>query len=161
MRRTTKTILFIALTALGWLEPSRAVAQTKIRLATLLPRGSSHYQILESMGQQWREESGGSINLTIYADGTMGGEAETVQRMRVSQIQAATLSVGGLSEIDPSVGALQKIPMVYHSLDEMGYVRSHMEPELEQRLEGKGFVVMCWVDFGWVSICSWQSGLHP
>src|SRR5207244_8738014 len=77
MRRTTETILLIALTALGWLEPSRAVAQTKIRLATLLPRGSSHYQILESMGQQWREASGGSINLTIYADGTMGGEAET------------------------------------------------------------------------------------
>src|SRR5437667_9662744 len=90
MRRTTKTILF-ALTALGWLEPSRAVAQTKIRLATLLPRGSSHYQILESMGPQWRKEPGGSINLTIYADGTMGGEAETVQRMRVGQIQGATL----------------------------------------------------------------------
>src|SRR5438034_8756633 len=87
MRRITRTILFIALTAWGWLEPSHAAAQTKIRLATLLPRGSSHYQILESMGQQWREASGGSINLTIYADGTMGGEAETVQRMRVGQIQ--------------------------------------------------------------------------
>src|SRR5207245_9699166 len=111
MRRTTKTILFIALTALGWLEPSRAVAQTKIRLATLLPRGSSHYQILESMGQQWREAAGGSINLTIYADGTMGGEAETVQRMRVGEIQAATLSVAGLSDIDPSVGAVQTARM--------------------------------------------------
>ena len=161
MRRTTKTILFIALTALGWLEPSRAVAQTKIRLATLLPRGSSHYQILESMGQQWREASGGSINLTIYADGTMGGEAETVQRMRVGQIQAATLSVGGLSEIDPSVGALQKIPMVYHSLDEMEYVRSHMEPELEQRLEAKGFVVLFWADTGWVNIFCRQPAMHP
>src|SRR5438552_1059160 len=92
MRRTTKTILFIALTVLGWLEPSRAVAQTKIRLATLLPRGSSHYQILESMGQQWRKVAGGSINLTIYAEGTMGGEAETVQRMLVGEIQAATLA---------------------------------------------------------------------
>ncbi len=161
MRRTTKTILFIALTALGWLEPSRAVAQTKIRLATLLPRGSSHYQILESMGQQWREASGGSINLTIYADGTMGGEAETVQRMRVGQIQAATLSVGGLSEIDPSVGALQKIPMVYHSLDEMEYVRSRMEPELEQRLEAKGFVVLFWADTGWVNIFCRQPAMHP
>src|SRR5438132_12030263 len=98
------------------------------------------------MGQQWRKVSGGSINLTIYADGTMGGEAETVQRMRVGQIQAATLSVGGLSEIDPSVGALQKTPMVYPSLDEMDYVRSRMEPKPEQRLEPKGLAVRSWPD---------------
>src|SRR6266851_6575405 len=134
MRRATKTIISILQVALLGLSTA-AVAQTKLRLATLLPTGSSHYQILESMGQQWRSASGGSINLTIYADGTMGGEAETVRRMRVGQIQAATLSVGGLSEIDPSVGALQKIPMVYRSLDEMEYVRSQMEPELERRLE--------------------------
>jgi TRAP-type C4-dicarboxylate transport system substrate-binding protein len=70
MRRITRTILYVALTVWGWLEPSRAVAQTKIRLATLLPRGSSHYQILESMGQQWRSASSGRINLAIYADGT-------------------------------------------------------------------------------------------
>src|SRR5438132_12533877 len=92
MRRTTKTILFIALTAVGWLEPSRAVAQTKIRLATLLPRGSWHYQILESMGQQWREGSGGRSHLTIYADGIIGGEAETRQRRSGGRRQAATPS---------------------------------------------------------------------
>src|SRR3989442_8414953 len=95
MRRTTKTILFIALTALGWLEPSRAVAQTKIRLATLLPRGSSHYQILESMGQQWRGGARGSINLTIFAAGTKGGEEENGERMRGGQNHGATPFVGG------------------------------------------------------------------
>ncbi len=59
MGRTTKNIFFLAATILGWLSPSQAVAQTKIaqtkiRLATFLPRGSSHYQVLEAMGQQWR-----------------------------------------------------------------------------------------------------------
>lgn len=50
MGRTTKNIFFLAVTILGWLSPSQAVAQTKLRLATLLPRGSSHYQVLEAMG---------------------------------------------------------------------------------------------------------------
>src|SRR5713226_2435350 len=145
---------------LTFLVPATAHAQTRIRLATPLPRGGSHYQILEGMGQQWRTVSGGAIRLTILPDGTLGTEEDTVRRMRVGEIQAATLSVGGLSEIDPSVGALQKIPMVYRSLDEMEYVRLHMEPELERRLEGTGFVVLFWADTGWVNIFCRQPATH-
>ena len=160
MRRTTKVILSLLQLALLELTTS-AAAQTKIRLATLLPRGSSHYQVLESMGQRWRSASGGGISLTIYPDGTMGDEHDSVRRMRIGQIQAATLSVDGLAEIDASVGALQKIPMVYRSLDEMEYVRSQMEPELERRLEAKGFVVLFWADTGWVHIFCREPVMHP
>lgn len=151
----------LALLFLSLFTPPTTAGQTRIRLATLLPRGSSHYHTLEAMGQQWRTSSGGSITLTIYADGTMGGEEETVRRMRVGQIQAATLSVSGLSEIDPSVGALQKIPMVYRSLDELEFVRARIEPELERRLEEKGFVVLFWADVGWAHIFCRQPALRP
>src|SRR5260370_19940491 len=102
---------WLALLALQLFAPVPGHAQREIRLATLLPQGSSQYQALEEMGQEWRTASSGKITLTIYAGGTMGSEEEMVRRMRVGQIQAATLSVGGLSEIDPAVGALQKIPM--------------------------------------------------
>jgi TRAP-type transport system periplasmic protein len=151
----------IALLALQLLVPAPGHGQTKIRLATLLPQGSSQYQALEQMGQEWRTASNGKVTLTIYAGGTMGSEEEMVRRMRVGQIQAATISVGGLSEIDPAVGALQKIPMVYHSLDELEYVRSKMEPELERRLNEKGFVVLFWGDAGWVHIFSRQQAFWP
>lgn len=160
MQRTTKSAAFLLQIALFGLTVP-ALAQTKIRLATLLPRGSSHFQVLEAMGQQWRSASGGSISLTIYPDGTMGDESDSVRRMRVGQIQAATLSVDGLSEIDPSVGALEKIPMVYRSLDEVEYVRAQMEPELERRFEAKGFVVLFWADTGWVHIFSRDPAMHP
>lgn len=151
----------ITLLALQLFAPAPGHAQRKIRLATLLPQGSSQYQVLEEMGQEWRTTSSGKITLTIYAGGTMGSEEEMVRRMRVGQIQAATLSVGGLSEIDAAVGALQKIPMVYRSLDELEYVRSKMEPELERRLNDKGFVVLFWADAGWVHIFSRQQAFRP
>jgi TRAP-type transport system periplasmic protein len=150
-----------ALLAFQLLAPVPSGAQTKIRLATLLPQGSSQYQALEQMGQEWRTASSGKVTVTIYAGGTMGSEEEMVRRMRVGQIQAATISVGGLSEIDPAVGALQKIPMVYRSLDELEYVRSKMEPELERRLSQKGFVVLFWGDAGWVHIFSRQQAFRP
>src|SRR5262249_38304647 len=110
MRPATKNAVYLTLTLLGWLSPSEAVAQTKIRLATFLHRGSSDYQGMEVMGQQWRAASGGNITVAIYPDGTMGGEEEIVQRMRIGQLQAGPLSAAGLSAIDPSVGALEKIP---------------------------------------------------
>jgi TRAP-type transport system periplasmic protein len=104
-RRTSRwfALLVVLLTLVG---PGYARGQTRIRLATLLPRGSSQYHTLEEMEQRWRTISNGAISLTIYADGTMGSEEDSVRRMRIGQLQAATISVAGLSEVDPSASAL-------------------------------------------------------
>lgn len=141
--------------------PRLVRAQTRIRLATLLPQGTSQFYSLEEMGQQWRAGTNGALTLTIYPGGTMGGEKEMVSRMRLGQLQAATLSVGGLSEIDPAVGAIQKIPLLYQSLEEMEYVRAKLQGDMESRLEQKGFVVLFWADAGWVYILSRTQRTHP
>lgn len=151
----------VALMFFSLLCPSRIEAQVRIRLATLLPQGSSQYHALEEMGQQWKASTGGAITLTIYPGGTMGGEEETIRRLRLGQLQAATLSAAGLSSIDSAVGAIEKIPLLYHSLDEMEYVCSKMQPDLEQRLEQKGFVALAWSDAGWIHIMSRQPYTTP
>lgn len=158
--RKTK-LAMLAMCSLGILLPVRVTAQTRIRLGTLLPTGSSQYQALEAMGQQWKSATGGAVTLTIYGGGTMGGEEDTVRRMRAGQLQAATLTAGGLSHIDPAIGAVQKIPMLYRSLEEMEYVRTKLEADMEQRMEQKGFVVLCWTDAGWVHIFSRQPYTKP
>lgn len=149
------TVAFLSLTS-----TTTAWGQTRVRLATLVPHGSSIHHSLQAMGEAWRQAPGG-VTLTIYTDGTMGSEPDMVRRMRVGQIQAATLTVGGLSEIDPAVSALQKMPMMFHSLDEVDFVRSKLQPELEKRLLDKGFVVLFWGDAGWVRFFSKQPALRP
>jgi TRAP-type transport system periplasmic protein len=84
-----------------------------------------------------------------------------VRRMRLGQLQAALLTVSGLSQIDPSVTALQEMPLVFRSLDEVQYVRESMRPQLERRMLDKGFVVLFWGDAGWVRFFSRQPALHP
>jgi TRAP-type C4-dicarboxylate transport system substrate-binding protein len=69
--------------------------------------------------------------------------------------------VSGLADIDPSVAALQKMPLVYHSLEEAAYVRDKMAPDLNQRLAEKGFVVLFWTDGGWVRLFSKEPGMVP
>lgn len=161
VRHKRLAIVACTLVLLATLFPSSMPAQTRIRLATLLPPGSSQYRTLEQMGQQWKASTGGALTLTIYGGGTMGGEEDTIRRMRAGQLQAATISAAGLSSIDPAVGAIEKIPLLYHSLEEVEYVRSKMQADLEQRLEQKGFVVLTWADAGWIYIFSRQPYTRP
>lgn len=158
-RRLARVTFAALMLAIGL--SSDTPAQTRIRLATLVPSGTSYHHSLQAMGEKWKQASNGSLTLTIYADGTMGSEAEIVQRMRVGQLQAAVLTVAGLSEIDPSVGALQKMPLMYRSLDEAAFVRSKLAPDLERRLADKGFVVLFWADAGWVRVFSKEPGTLP
>ncbi len=151
-----------ALIALGLILGVTPVeAQAKVKLATLVPRGTSYHQILLAMGEQWRQAPGGGVKLTIYTDGTMGSEADMVRRMRVGQLQAATLTVTGLAEIEPSVSALQKMPMMFRSLEEVDYVRGRLEERLSQRLLDKGYVVLFWGDAGWVRFFSKRPARVP
>ena len=105
---------------------------------------------LQEMGQAWKDISTGGAQLTTYADGTMGGEADMVRRMRIGQLQAGLLTTVGLAEIDPAVTGLQYLPMIFRSLDEVDYVWRKLQPLLEERLEAKGFKVLFWGDAGWV-----------
>ncbi len=158
----TRITIIVFIIALAWLAfCPRANAQVRVRLATLAPRGTVYHQALQAMGEKWRSAPNGGAALTIYTDGTMGTEPEMIRRMRIGQIQAALVTAIGLNEIDHSVNALESMPMVFRSLDEVRYVREQLRPELEKRFADKGFVILAWGDTGFVHFFSKQPALHP
>ena len=140
---------------------AQAQEAAKIRLGTLAPRGTSWHRSLLEMGEKWRTAQGPGAAFIVYTDGSQGGEADMVRRMRVGQLNAALLSVVGLSEIDDSASALQKMPMVFRSWDELDFLREKLRPRLEQRFFDKGFVVLFWGDAGWVRFFSKEAALRP
>ena len=144
--------ILIALLLLG--AAGIAPAQVRLRLATLAPKGTSFHQILLALGEKWRQAPGGGVALTVYPDGVMGGEADVVRRIRVGQIHAGMLTAVGLSEIDPSVTAIQNMPMVFRSLEEVEYTAEKLRPQLEKRFADKGFVPLFWGDAGWIRFFS-------
>lgn len=143
--------------------PAEVEAQeaVKIRLGALAPRGTTWHRSLLDMGEKWRAAQGAGSAFIVYAGGSQGGEADMVRRMRVGQLNAAMLSVIGLTEIEDSVAALQKMPMVFRSWEELDYVREQLRPTLEKRFFDKGFVVLCWGDSGWVRFFSKGPALRP
>ncbi len=159
MRKRLQAVFILACLVAPMLA---AEAQTPtVRLATLAPRGTSYHQALLALREKWRQAPGGGVALTIYPDGTMGSESDMVSRMRVGQLQAAMLTVIGLQEIDDSVSALQEIPMMFRSFDEVDYVREKLRPRLEKRFLEKGFVVLFWGDAGWIRYFSRDAVVHP
>ena len=132
-----------------------------LRLGTLAPRGTSYHKSLLAMGEKWRQVTGGAVRLTIFPDGTQGGEADMVGLMQTGNLDAGLLSGAGLSEIEPAVNALQAMPMSFRSLDEVDYVGEKLHPRLEQRLLAKGYVVLFWSDAGWVRLFAKTPIVHP
>lgn len=152
----------LLLGAAGW-APGLAAqrnAPVRIRLGTLAPQGTSYHRILQQMGERWRVATAAQVQLTVYA-GTMGSEVELVRRMRLGQLQAAALTADGLGTIDPAVGALQMMPMMFRSLEELEFVRSRLQPVLARRMAERGFVVLFWADAGWVRFFSRQPAVRP
>lgn len=151
----------ILLTAAMLASEAQAAEAVKIRLGALAPRGTTWHRSLLEMGEKWRAAQGAGAEFIVYPGGSQGGEADMVRRMRVGQLNAAMLSVVGLTEIDDSVAALQKMPMVFRSWNELDYVRDKLRPTLEKRFLDKGFVVLCWGDAGWVRFFSKEPALRP
>ncbi len=137
------------------------LAQQNVKVATIAPKGSIYHRVLQEMGEAYRKASGPAARFTIYPDSIQGTEADTVRRMRIGQLDASMLTVVGLTEVDPSVAALQYMPMMFRSWDELDYVREKLRPELEGKLAAKGFVVLIWGEGGWVQFFTKEAIVHP
>ena len=119
----------------------------KLRLGTIAPKNSIYHEALLRLRQQWREISGGTVELAIYPGGVAGDEITMLRKMRAGQMQAALISGSGMSFLDEGISALQ-VPMMFRSIDEFDFVRSKMAPTLESRLADKGYSVLGWGDAG-------------
>ena len=145
-----------------WACQSRAAQPAnRVKLATLAPKGSSFHHTLQQMGEKWREAPDGGVALTLFTDGSMGGEADMVRKMRIGQIQAAALTAVGLAEINNDVSALQLMPMMFRSWDEVEHALEKLRPRLERNFAEKGFVVLFWTDAGWVRFFSKAPLAYP
>ena len=144
----------ILLTAALTVAFGAVAASTRVKLGTLAPVGTSYHKSLMKMGESWRKDSNGDVNMVIFAGGAQGGEAEMVGLMKANSLQAAMLTAVGLMEIEPAVAGLQNIPMGFRTLEEVDHVGAQMQPMLEKRLAAKGFIVLFWSDAGWVRFFS-------
>ena len=150
-----------ALLLAGILATSALAADKQLRIGTLATKNSLYHRQLMELGEAWRTAQGGNAKYLVYPDGSQGGETDMVRRMRIGQLQGGLLSVVGLREIEPSIAALQNMPLMFKSWEEVDYVREKMRPAMEKKFLDKGFVVLAWGDAGWVRFFSKEPAVRP
>jgi TRAP-type C4-dicarboxylate transport system substrate-binding protein len=148
-RRTVVRVLIASVCF--WLGPAGAAQAQNvvIKMATLVPQGSSWYTILQELGQQWQSASGGRVILRLYPGGVAGDDSDVVRKMRLGTLDAGVLTSAGLADVDRSIFALE-LPMGYSSYEEIDTVLEKMSPQLEKIYADKGFIILAWADAGWV-----------
>lgn len=142
------TIMFAWLLA-TMLVNTPAEAQIVVKLGTIAPEQSVWHDALLNIRQQWRDISGGEVELRIYAGGVLGGEDEMVRKMQRRGLDAIAVSGAGLPLIDGSVSCLD-IPLLFDSYEQLAQVRSAVSVELEASVESSGYKVLGWAEAGWV-----------
>jgi TRAP-type C4-dicarboxylate transport system substrate-binding protein len=147
--------------ACSLLQPLAWGSEKQLRIGSLVPKNSVYHRQLMELGEVWKKGQDGAPKFGVYTDGSQGGEAEMTRRMRIGQLQGALLSVVGLREIEPSVAALQAMPLLFKTWEEVDYVREKMRPAMEKKFADKGFVVLSWGDAGWVRFFSKEPAARP
>ena len=145
----------------GLMGASALASDKPLRIGTLAPKNSLYHRQLLEIGEAWRQAQGGNAKYVVFPDGSQGGEAELARRMRIGQLQGALLSIVGLSEIEPSINALQSIPLLFKTWEEVDHVREKMRASMEKKFLDKGFVVLAWGDAGWVRFFSKDALMRP
>lgn len=153
-------LLFTGLLLAAHVLAPPALAAGQLRIGTLAPKNSLYHRQLLEVGEAWRNAQGGG-KVLVYPDGSQGGETDMVRRMRIGQLQGGLLSVAGLEAIEPSIAALQLMPLMFRSWDEVDYVREKLRAGMEQKFLDKGFVILAWGDAGWVRFFSKQPAASP
>lgn len=149
--------LFFA--GMSLLLPAQAISQT-IKIGTLAPDGSAWYESLREMGEEWENTTNGAVKIKIYPGGVAGDEVDMVRKMRIGQLNAATITDVGLSAIIREIAAFQ-MPLMFSSYEELDYVREGLASKLEELLAEQGFIVLNWGDAGWVRIFSQKPVVYP
>ncbi len=131
--------------------PPRTGAQDPvvIKIATLAPKGTGYYQVLQDIAADWETLTDGAVVTRLYPSGVIGDERDVIRKMRIDQIQAGAVSTKGLHMVDESVYGLN-YPMMVQSWEEMDWLRARLADHIEEKIRQKGFELLFWADVGWV-----------
>ena len=155
--KKTALLLLVSLAIVA--SPLSADALT-VKLGTVAPEGSPWHDGLLEIASEWQRISGGKIKVRIYPGGVAGDEQDLLRKIRIGQLHAATLTKSGLFALAPEID-LVAFPMMLRTDDELDVLLEKVGPEIEAKLEEKGFKLLNWSRAGWVYFFSKEPVFMP
>jgi TRAP-type C4-dicarboxylate transport system substrate-binding protein len=130
-----------------------AAAAKTLKLATVMPDGSSWLVEMRAAAEQIEADTEGRVKIKFYPGGVMGNDKTVMRKIRVGQLHGGAFTSGALAPIYPDID-LYSLPLLFRSFDEVDYVRARIDDTLKAGLEKNGFVPLAFTDGGFAYIAS-------
>lgn len=161
-----KLVLILALALAAVVSPiagdgaAAAEPATEIRIATLAPNGSSWMKVFNAWNRSIQKLTNNTLKLRFYAGGSQGDERDFVRKMRAGQVDGASITTLGLSQLVRPVLVLT-VPGVFTEYAELDKVRDELSDQFSEMFEKEGYTVLAWGDVGKTRLFSTQQIERP
>lgn len=132
-----KTKTMIAAMTLAMMMAGHAQAQTKWNLASGYPDGNFHTKNLVTFAEDVKKLSGGKLEITIHANGSLFKVPEIKRAVQTGQVQAGELLMSNLENEAPILG-LDTVPFLATSYDTAKKLYQAQKPLVEKKLDAEG-----------------------
>lgn len=137
-----------------------AAGTTSIRMASLAPAGTSWDKLFRAWGGSLKQQTGGAVQFQFFPGGVAGDERDVIRKMKLGQMDAASLTSVGLSQIVRSISVLQ-MGGICENYKQLLHVREVMGPEFDAMFQKEGYRTLGWGDAGFGRIFSKKPILKP
>ena len=142
------SLLLVAALALpGTTTTGKAEEGYTLRIASLVPEGSSWMKILNAWNKTLKERTNGRLKLRFYPGGSQGDERDFVRKMRVGQLDGGVVTMTGMSLFVPAMNVLV-LPGLLDTYEELDRVRGKMASKFEGMFGKEGMRLVGWGDAG-------------
>jgi len=149
---TVFKIMGIAIISIAFVA---GVEAKTLKFATLAPAGTTWMKEMKAGAEQIKQRTGGRVKLKFYPGGVMGNDQSVHRKIKIGQLHGGAFTQVGLAQVYPGIQVLG-LPMLFRSLEEVDYVRQHMDDVLKQEMEASGFVLLGISEGGFARILSKQ-----
>ncbi len=131
-----------------------SVSAAKIKLATLVPKGTNWAKTLKEMSDEIKSSTKGDVKFQIYYGGVQGDEPDVLRKTRVGQIHGGIFTGKTLGDISSDVRAIE-VPFNFYDDEKKAMsVLENNSDYFNKKLEAKGFVNLGFYGIGKVYVVS-------
>ena len=124
---------------LGFVATSVFAQQTTIKIATIAPESSSWMKDMRAGAEAIENATEGRVKFKFYGGGVQGNDKQVLRKMRIGQLHGSTFTSSTLGDLFKDA-VLYAMPMLFDNLEEVQYVRGHMDDRLRELMEQAGYV---------------------
>jgi TRAP-type C4-dicarboxylate transport system substrate-binding protein len=129
------------------------VLALRIKIATKAPANFKSAKIVKKMTREIEEKTGGKVRFKVYYGGVKGTGRDLLLKMKSGEIQGGEFMAGEIVSMSKDF-QLMGIIFTFNNYEEVDYVFKKMSVRLRERMEKRGYVVLGWIEMGFIYIMS-------